>query len=64
MNIFSYEKAIRIFAIGIVILFVGIGINKGLGVVDFGVTITFLGFGVCVIGMSILAVFYIKKLFS
>lgn len=64
MNILSYESAIRIFAIGFIILFIGISLNKGLGVVGLGVIITFLGFGVCVIGMVILAIFYIRKIFN
>jgi hypothetical protein len=61
MNILSYQLAIRIFFLGFVILFIGVGANKGFGFVGLGVVITFLGFGVCVVGMIILAVIYIKK---
>ena len=46
MIIFSYKSAIRIFFLGFLILFVGIGFNKGLGLIDLGVVITFMGFGI------------------
>ncbi len=57
------KQPIRIFFLGFLIIFVGVGVNKVLGIVDFGVVITFSGFGICIIGMVILAVMYIKEVF-
>jgi hypothetical protein len=58
------RKSIFTFAIGFVILFAGIGLNKFLGFVDFGVIITFFGFFICVLGLLIYMFAVIKNWFS
>ncbi|MBA6250813.1 hypothetical protein [Colwellia sp. MB3u-55] len=58
------SKSIFTFVIGFIILFVGIGLNKIFGLVDFGVIITFFGFFVCVSGLLIYTFAVIKSWFS
>lgn len=58
------SKSIRFLAIGFIILFVGIVINKVIGFVDAGVFVSFVGFFVCVSGLLIYAFAVIKSWFS
>ncbi len=57
----SYSLAIRALAVGFLILFAGIAINKWLRLVDLGVILSFVGFAIIVIsGFLVLGVWVVK----
>jgi hypothetical protein len=59
--LFSYSIAIRTLAIGFVILFAGIVINKWLGLVSSGVILSFVGFAIIIIsGLLVLGIWVVK----
>ena len=56
------SKSIRIFAVGFIVMWSGIGANKLIGFVEAGVAISFLGFAICVFGGTYFIVANLIKL--
>ena len=55
-------KGIIVFAVGFVILALGILINKGIGIVGAGVIVSFIGFGICLLAMVLVVLSWLIKL--
>ena len=49
----TYGYAVRIFAVGFCVMLVGIALNKGLGLVQTGIIVSFGGFGICCVGLLV-----------
>jgi hypothetical protein len=61
MRFFTYQIALRFFAGGFAVMFLGFGVNKVGGAVSLGVTLSFVGFGFCVAGLFLVMITWIKE---
>ena len=64
MVLFSYASSIRFLGLGLLVLLVGVLVNKYFGFVSVGIVISFLGFGIFCFGMFIWLIAWVKQMFS
>ena len=62
MVLTSYTSSIRFFGFGLLVLLIGVVINKYFGFISVGVGISFLGFGIFCFGMLIWLIAWVKQL--
>ncbi len=62
MELFSYSGSIRFIGFGLLVLLIGVVINKYFGFISVGVGVSFLGFGIICLGMLIWLIAWFKKL--